>query len=386
MTGTTYPWRKGNSHRLTVNGEHFFPELLEHLQQAREQIDIEMYLVTSGRVTARLIQVLVAAVERGVRVRCLFDAVGSRELVEAERAQLRDAGVDLRFYNPLNWRFGSRNFHRDHRKIVLVDRCKVMVGGMGLTDPFCQADARGQTEWHEQMLLVEGPVVADWQDLFDREWQRAELPPAGKRVHLRRKISVPPAPQGDSGHGRVAYIDSRHGKEVLNCLLAAVRQADTRVWLATPYFLPAWRIRRALQRAARRGVDVRLLLCGQRIDHPQVRYAGQRFYSRLLKSGVRIYEYQPRFLHLKTALVDQWVSLGSCNFDHWTLHWNLEANHQALDAGLTADVSASFETDFAESMEWTLEQWRELPWQHRLKIRLWGQINRLVMLWFDIKR
>lgn len=386
MTGTTYPWREGNRYRLTLNGEHFFPELLEQLQQAHNRIDIEMYLVTSGQVTARLIRVLIAAVQRGVQVRCLFDAVGSREFVEAEREQLRQAGVELRFYNPLNWRAGSSNFRRDHRKIVLVDRSRLMVGGMGLTDPFCQADASGLTEWHEQMLLVEGPVVADWQALFEHEWDNAAEPSNQRLLQLRGKIRVPPHPQGDAGHGRVAYIDSRHGKEVLNCLLAAVRRADTRVWLATPYFLPAWRVRRALQRAARRGVDVRLLLCGQRIDHPQVRYAGQRFYSRLLKAGVRIYEYQPRFLHLKTALVDDWVSLGSCNFDHWTLHWNLEANHQAVDAGLIRDVTASFETDFTQSKEWTLAQWRELPWQHRLKIRVWGEVNRLVMLWFNIKR
>lgn len=386
MAGRTYPWREGNQYRLTIDGEHFFPQLLEELEQAQQSIDIEMYLVTSGQVTARLIDVLIEAVKRGVQVRCLFDAVGSREFADQEREQLWHAGVALRFYNPLHWRGGSRNFHRDHRKIVLVDQRRVMVGGMGLTDAFCQADAAGLTEWHEQMLLVEGPVVADWQDLFDHEWEKAAQPLKPQLPHLRRKIRVPPPPPGHQGHGRVAYIDSRHGKEVLNCLLAAVRRSDTRVWLATPYFLPAWRIRRALQRAARRGVDVRLLLCGQRIDHPQVRYAGQRYYSRLLKAGVRIYEYQPRFLHLKTALVDDWVSLGSCNFDHWTLHWNLEANQQVVDAGLVEEVAQGFEADFEQSKEWTLAQWRELPWRHRLKIRLWGQINRLVMLWFDIKR
>jgi len=97
--------------------------------------------------------------------------------------------------------------------------------------------------------------------------------------------------------------------------------------------------------------------------------------SRLLKAGVRIYEYQPRFLHLKTALVDDWVSLGSCNFDHWTLHWNLEANQQVVDAKLVGEVAESFDTDFQQSKEWTLAQWRELPWQHRLKIRVWGQIK-----------
>lgn len=386
MAGKTYPWREGNRYQLTINGEHFFPQLLALLDQARESIDIEMYLVISGQVTARLISVLTAAVERGVKVRCLFDAIGSREFNDSEREYLWHTGVALRFYNPLHWRGGSRNFRRDHRKIIVVDSQRVMIGGMGLTDAFCQADASGKTQWHEQMLLVEGPVVADWQDLFEQEWENAARPLLQQLPHLPRKIRVPPHPQGASGHGRVAYIDSHHGKEVLNSLLAAVSRADTRVWLATPYFLPAWRIRRSLQRAARRGVDVRLLLCGQLIDHPQISYAGQRYYSRLLKAGVRIYEYQPRFLHLKTVLVDDWVSLGSCNFDRWTLHWNLEANQQVVDAQLVSEVAKSFGTDFLQSKEWTLELWRELPWQHRLKIRVWGQVNRLVMLWFHIKR
>ena len=168
--------------------------------------------------------------------------------------------------------------------------------------------------------------------------------------------------------------------------LAALRRAEQRVWLATPYFLPSWRIRRALARAAKRGVDVRLLLCGMTIDHPPVRYAGQRFYTRLLKAGVRIYEYQPRFTHLKTALVDDWVSLGSCNFDHWTLHWNLEANQQAVDPDLVQAVAESFEQDFAESDLCTLAGWRQLALWHRFKIRFWGQINRSVMWLFGIPR
>jgi len=106
----------------------------------------------------------------------------------------------------------------------------------------------------------------------------------------------------------------------------------------------------------------------------------------LLKAGIRIFEYQPRFLHLKSALVDDWVSLGSCNFDHWSLHWNLEANQHALDLGLTARVQEAFEQDFALSREWTLDAWRDLSLSHRLKIRIWGQINRWVTMWFNIQR
>ena len=340
MAGKHFPWHEGNRFELMIDGDAFFPAVLREIDAARSQIDIELYLSSSGQASQRLISALLQAVSRGVQVRVMLDAVGSKELLHKERAQLRDSGVELRFYNPLRWFAGSRNLHRDHRKLLVFDQRVVMVGGMGLTDEFCQPDEQGQVHWHEQMLRVEGPVVEDWQTLFERQWRlcrRAGLPPMLRLS--KRSGRVPAPPTGDAGLARVAYIDSRHVKEMVSCLLAEIARAEQRVWLATPYFLPNWRIRRALKRAARRGLDVRLLLCGQQIDHPAVRYAGQRYYRTLLKAGVRIHEYQARALHLKTALVDNWISLGSCNFDHWTLHWNLEANQQVIDQALAEQVA-----------------------------------------------
>ncbi|MBL4834510.1 MAG: phosphatidylserine/phosphatidylglycerophosphate/cardiolipin synthase family protein [Pseudomonas sp.] len=386
MTLPSYPWRQDNTFELAVDGEHFFPKILEEIAQAGVSICIELYLVESGEATALVTEALLQAVRRGVRVRCLFDDAGSREFTQREREQLRDGGVELRFYNPLSLKRGLRNFHRDHRKILVFDGKLAMTGGFGLSDAFCIPDDSGCTLWHDQMLAVTGPVAADWQALFDQAWLRAD----GRRL-LESRVSgagsgAVSRPTGTHGWGRVARLDARFTNEVLLALLSRVQSADQRVWLATPYFLPAWRVRRALQAAARRGVDVRLLLCGQIMDHPPVRYAGQRYYSRLLKAGIRIFEYQPRFLHLKSALVDDWVSLGSCNFDHWSLHWNLEANQHALDLGLTARVQEAFEQDFALSREWTLDAWRDLSLSHRLKIRIWGQINRWVTMWFNIQR
>lgn len=117
---------------------------------------------------------------------------------------------------------------------------------------------------------------------------------------------------------------------------------------------------------------MRLLLTGPRTDHPSVRYAGHRYYPRLLRAGVRIYEYQPCFLHLKMVLIDDWVSIGSCNFDHWNLRFNLEANIEALDPPLTAAVQASFERDFALSEVVDLGHWNARPLWRRVKQRLWG--------------
>jgi phosphatidylserine/phosphatidylglycerophosphate/cardiolipin synthase-like enzyme len=190
---------------------------------------------------------------------------------------------------------------------------------------------------------------------------------------------LPPAPASGEGLGRVAYADSRQHRDILRSLVRALNSGQTRIWLATPYFLPTWSVRRSLRRAASRGVDVRLLLTGPRTDHPSVRYAGHRYYPRLLRAGVQIFEYQPCFLHLKMVLVDDWVSLGSCNFDHWNLRFNLEANLEALDPRLTAQVQASFEQDFASSSAVTLDEWASRPLWQRVKQRIWGWLDRLVV-------
>ncbi len=183
--------------------------------------------------------------------------------------------------------------------------------------------------------------------------------------------------------GRVAYADARQHRDILQSLVRALSSGKQRIWLATPYFLPTWKVRRSLRRAAQRGVDVRLLLTGPRTDHPSVRYAGHRYYPRLLRAGVQIFEYQPCFLHLKMVLVDDWVSIGSCNFDHWNLRFNLEANLEALDPSLTEAVTASFIADFALSQPVSLEAWKARPLWRRVKQRLWGWVDRLVVNLLD---
>ncbi|WP_039792283.1 phospholipase D-like domain-containing protein, partial [Pseudomonas agarici] len=216
-----------------------------------------------------------------------------------------------------------------------------------------------------------------------RQWlaneQRAAWKPAA-RFGLPR---LPRPPLAGQGLGRVAYADARQHRDILQSLVRTLNSAKQRIWLATPYFLPTWKVRRSLRRAARRGVDVRLLLTGPHTDHPSVRYAGHRYYPRLLRAGVRIFEYQPCFLHLKMVLVDDWVSIGSCNFDHWNLRFNLEANLEALDPSLTEAAMASFITDFALSQPVSLEAWKARPWWRRVKQRLWGWVDRLVVNLLD---
>jgi phosphatidylserine/phosphatidylglycerophosphate/cardiolipin synthase-like enzyme len=353
--------------------------MLAAIEGALQQVEIELYLIEDGRCSERLVDTLCRAAERGVRVRGLFDAYGSAGLGIALRERMQTAGVQLRWYNPVRLRRGIRNFHRDHRKLLLVDQRLAYVGGTGSTDEFWLPD-EPRSPWHEVMVEMEGPLVGDWQQLFEQLWlARFSWRPS----HQPAALSLPECPPAGIGLGRVAYADAAQHRDILLSLLRALRGAKQRVWLATPYFLPTWKIRRALRRAAARGVEVRLLLAGRHTDHPPVRFAGQRYYPKLLRAGVRIFEYQPRFLHLKMVLVDDWVSVGSCNFDHWNLRFNLDANVEALDPDFTRAVTASFIEDFGVSREITLDDWHQRPWWRRAQQRLWGWLDRLAVNLLD---
>lgn len=378
MRGAIFPWRSDNQFSLLIDGPAFFPRMIAAIEQAQQQVELELYLVETGACAEAVVQALVHAAQRGVIVRCLFDDFGARAFTMSLRKRMTEAGVILRFYNRVFWRRGVRNFYRDHRKMLLVDKQLAVVGGTGATDEFWQPE-QNTSEWHEVMVEITGPMVLDWQALFDRQFHANERPTAWRPAHSFGLPRLPKVPLVAQGLGRVAYADARQHRDILQSMVRALSSGKRRIWLATPYFLPTWKVRRSLRKAAARGVDVRLLLTGPRTDHPSVRYAGHRYYPRLLRAGVQIFEYQPCFLHLKMVLVDDWVSIGSCNFDHWNLRFNLEANLEALDPGLTLAVATSFENDFALSSPINLETWQLRPLWPRVRQRLWGWIDRLVL-------
>ncbi|NWD83860.1 phosphatidylserine/phosphatidylglycerophosphate/cardiolipin synthase family protein [Pseudomonas reactans] len=382
MSGAVFPWRSANRFELLIDGPNFFPQMLVDIARAERQVELELYLVEAGACAEAMVQALVLAAERGVQVRCLFDDYGSLAFTLGLRKRLTDAGVELRFYNRLSWRRWMRNLYRDHRKLLLIDQSIAFVGGTGVTDEFW-TPGNDSADWHEVMVQISGPLVQDWQALFDRQWHANNARRAWKPATHFGLPRLPRMPATGPGLGRVAYADARQHRDILQSLIRALNSGKQRIWLATPYFLPTWGVRRALRRAAGRGVDVRLLLTGPRTDHPSVRYAGHRYYPRLLRSGVQIYEYQPCFLHLKMVLVDDWVSVGSCNFDHWNLRFNLDANLEALDPELTRAVAGSFERDFAQSLAVSLEAWKSRPLWRRVKQRVWGWIDRLVVNLLD---
>jgi cardiolipin synthase A/B len=371
FTTTGWPWRTGNSFGLLDGGGEFFPAMLAAIDAARESVLLEMYLVRSGLIVTQFSAALAAAVRRGARVCVVFDAFGALGLSRADRRRLVEAGVELRFFNPLARAKRLANLLRDHRKLLLTDGGTAFVGGTGLTDDFLPAAAR--LAWRDVMVRIEGPVVADWLRAFARTWRRCgaelDLPPP------------PPRPPRRGAAGRLALSEARQRSVLANGVLRRLDASVQRAWIMSAYFVPARRFRAALARAARRGVDVRLLAPGARTDHPWVRYASRRFYARMLRSGVRIYEYQPAMLHGKVILCDDWVSVGSSNLDRWSLRWNLEANQEVADTHFADTVAALFERDFAVSRLISRRHWRERAWLDRLRESIAGAIDRYIDRW-----
>jgi len=363
-----FPWRDGNSIDLLIDAEQFYPKMISAIDQASDSIYLEMYLFESGIVATEFINALGKASKRGVNVYLLLDDFGSKKLVEADRQRITGSAINLRFYNPLRLDKFVKNISRDHRKILIVDNEKVFVGGAGITDEF-EPPLEPKRKWRENMILVHGPVVGDWVYLFKQAWGEAgSIPgPAASGAGNSR--------YEDNVHARVMVGRGRWIRNIYRSLLKRVNRSKKTLWICTAYFQPSRNLRRALRRAATRNVDVRLLLPGPETDHPRVRIAGRRFYTRLLKAGVRIFEYQDRVLHSKTVLCDHWVSIGSSNFDNWNLRWNLEANQEIEHTEFAHRTRRMFEHDFQHSREISCEAWLDRPRSDRLAEWFWGWVE-----------
>ncbi|MDH3831764.1 MAG: phospholipase D-like domain-containing protein [Gammaproteobacteria bacterium] len=379
VRGYKFPWRAGNHFSVLVDSTKFLPRMLGAIDAARHYLFLEMYLVESGVIADRFIDTLVQAAERGVQVYLLFDDYGAHQLNRDDRERLHHDNIRSLYYNPLQshsillnlyrifWQRIHLGLYRNHRKLLLVDGRVAFSGGAGITDEI-DPPAAPELRWRENMIEIRGPVLEDWQSLFTESWKRLSKQPL-----TVPGITVEYFENGQSG--RVTVNETRHRTGIQRSLLKQLKSARQRIWITTAYFIPSWSIRRKLKRAARNGIDVRLLLPGPVTDNPGVRYASRRYYERLLKSGVRIYEYTPRFLHAKTALCDDWVSVGSCNYDRWNLQWNLEANQEINNHELAVTVAGIFENDILDAIEYSRDEWQQRSQYMRLFEWFWRRVE-----------
>jgi cardiolipin synthase len=368
-----FPWRANNRFTLLVDAARFFPAMLAAIDSASHFILFEQYLVQSGVVLEQFIQHLLQARTRGVQVYILLDDYGSKEISRSDCQRLRDSGAQLIFYNPLSWRSLYRSLRRDHRKLLVVDNRLAYVGGAGISDVYAN-DAPHGMNWHDVMLQIEGENVEDWIQSFMYVWQLSteQLPVIADYA----RVSV------GKQTGRVHLSRGLFRNDIVRSVIAHIHKSSHRVWLTTPYFVTNRKLRRALRRAAYNKLDVRLLLPGPISDHPWITHAGRRYYHRLLQNGVKIFEYQPRFVHAKVVLCDDWVTIGSSNLDRWNQRWNLDANQAVLDGQFSRQVAQMFENDFALCQQITHEVWARRPLWQRLKERYFGMYVSLLH-WFN---
>jgi cardiolipin synthase len=356
----------GNRVGLLRNGLETFPAWLAAIDAAVERVSLEMYIFRDDGIGRRFADALIRAAARGVTVRLLYDFAGCRDTPAAFFQRMRAGGVHTiayhkyRFWRPRFWGLIRRN----HRKTLICDGKIAFTGGINIADEWV-ALAEGGGDWHDAVVQVEGPAVPILEAVFLRTWNRR----AKKRERLDPAKLVKPPPAGQT---RLAVISN---KELLDrfairrAALHAIRESRGRVYLANPYFVPDRGILRALQHAARRGVAVRLLVPA-RSDSRILDIAARATFGPLLLAGVRIW-LSTAVIHTKALTVDDdFVSVGSYNFDHRSLAYNLEVVVNVLDPTYCAQVRAMLEEDMSANTELTLEGYERRSWIERVLERL----------------
>lgn len=317
----THRWWPGNAVRLLENGEQYFPAVFEAIAAAEREVVIETFILFEDEVGRALHRELVRAARRGVQVDLMVDGFGSADLSPGFVAGLAAAGVRVRTFDPSVRVLGVRLnvLRRMHRKLVVVDGRVAFVGGINFSADHL-ADFGPQAK-QDYAVRVEGPVVRD----IHRFTRAALRSPAG--VVLPAAEPDRPARGTGGAEARFVHRDNlKHRSDIERFYRLAIRGARHQVLIANAYFFPGHRLLRDLRRAARRGVDVRLILQGEP-DVPLARTAASLLYESLQRAGVRIFEYCERPLHGKVAVVDdEWATVGSSNLDPLSLSLNLEAN------------------------------------------------------------
>lgn len=321
-------------------------------QAAQQSIDIEQYIFVDDDTGSRFLKLFEDKARQGIRVRLLFDGIGSRSLSVSRRVfALRDAGVEVRFYNALNWRnlFTPRRWlPRNHNKVMMIDNRIAHVSSLG--------HWHVMRDWRELHARFTGALAEQVVQHFAQLWAKQ-----GRKYH--------PLPLPDQPESGCRFIVSEprigHGR-VYKELLAQIRRAQRRICLVTPYFLPPRRLRRALKQASRRGIEVNVVL-SERTDVPIADYASRAYFRRLIKSGVKIHLYTPSILHAKYTLIDDdWATIGSTNLDYLSLLHNREANIILRTPETVRQISEIFNETLNQSRPVDISYWRALPWHQKL--------------------
>jgi cardiolipin synthase len=344
----------GNKVDLLIDGDQYFPAMLNAIRSARRTINFEAYILYSDEIGRAFRDALSERARAGVEVRILLDGLGSSwHLNNSDVAMMKQAGCKFAYYHPLlSWRVDRTN-RRSHRRVLVVDGRVAFTGGIGFAEKW-SGHTQDANHWHDVEARVEGPLVSLLQTAFQSHWiktfgealsgadQFPALPPAGTlraQVIASHSFSMAPMPLTQA---------------------VAFAAATKRIWITNAYCAPSDDQVDLLIKAVKRGVDVRFIVPGEHNDQPLTKSAGRSAYGRLLEGAVRIFEYQPTMIHTKAMVVDGMFSvLGSSNLDPRSTEINEELDLAVYDREFGHRMELMFEEDLRHSTEYTLAQFRE---------------------------
>ncbi|MDP6046128.1 MAG: cardiolipin synthase [Phycisphaerae bacterium] len=344
------PFSGGNRADLLIDGDATFESIFDGIDQARDYLLVQFYIVRDDQLGRRLKDKLIAKRKEGLEVYFLYDEIGSHDLPGAYIDELSDAGVQIRPFHSSRgrWNRFQLNF-RNHRKVVVADGSVGWVGGLNVGDEYMGRSPQFG-HWRDTHMRLEGPAVLGLQLAFLEDWHWA----SGKvldlawepQAHTQGRQHVLIVPSGPADSVETASLMFQH----------AIHSADERIWIASPYFVPDEGVTAALQLAVLRGVDVRVLIPAKP-DSLLVHLSSFAFLGRMIDSGVKIFRYGPGFLHEKVFLVDQYVAgVGTANLDNRSFRLNFEITAVVIDDNFASQIEEMFQTDFASAEQVTTEQ------------------------------
>jgi cardiolipin synthase len=339
----------GNTAELLKNGDEIFPAMTEAIRRAQKTVNLETYIFQPDEAGRQFADAMIEAARRGVEVRLLIDAWGSK-LGDLQGA-LEKAGVKWRKYRPVRLFSFYKVGKRTHRKILVVDGKVAFTGGLGI-DKRWLGNARNSKEWRDTQVRVTGPVVDQMQAIFAEDWTytTGEIL-AGDKFYAKN--------EGSGGSVQAQAIKASRGdaSSLAKMLYyVAIQSAAKSIHIQNAYFIPDKQVRHALVAAVARGVDVKVMVPGRNIDLPMVRLASWLHYGDMLKGGVKIYEYRDTMLHSKTMVVDGVFStIGSINFDTRSMLRNAEASLSLYDRAFAQKMEAMFAEDLKRCDEITYD-------------------------------
>lgn len=370
----------GNKVTLLVDGPTTYNAMFAAIANAKDHINMETYIIDDDEIGRRFSALLISKQRNGVQVNLIYDSVGAITTPKAFFEPLKESGVNVLEFNPVNPLLARKDWdvnRRDHRKLLIVDGQVAFVGGINISSVYSSGSfgrfksTKADTPWRDTHLRMAGPVVNEFQKLFMATWTEQQGAPLAARNYFPE-----PARQGNEIVRAIGSSPKEPYSQIFATLLSAINSAETQVDLTNAYFVPDPQLLAALKEAVQRGADVRLLL-PDKIDSALVYYASRSYYDELLSAGVKIYERQDALLHAKTALIDGvWSTIGSTNLDWRSFVNNQEINAVMLGQDFGTQMQALFETDLESSKLVTLEAWRKRSIGARIKeraARLWAR-------------